>query len=53
MTTLADIERAIERLGPGTVAYHEALAFYLLTMARAQWRRADQIAELERRKAKR
>jgi hypothetical protein len=39
--TIAEIEREIEALGYGSQAYHEAMAFYLLTMARAQWRLAD------------
>lgn len=37
-----EIEQAIEALGEGTPEYHEAMAFYLITMARAQWRLADQ-----------
>lgn len=40
-TTIADIERTIEALGYGTQEYHECMALYLMTMARAQWRLAD------------
>ena len=42
MATIEQIEKTIADLGYGTEAYHEAMAFYLLTMARAQWRLADQ-----------
>lgn len=35
------IERAIAELGEGTPEYYEALAFYFMTLARAQWRAAD------------
>lgn len=42
MTGHREIEQAIEALGVGTPEYHEAMAFYLMTMARAQWRLADQ-----------
>ena len=38
---LQEIERAIVALGEGTPEYHDALAFYCMTMARAQWGRAD------------
>lgn len=46
MTTLAEVERTIESLGYGTPEYHEAVAMYLMIMARAQWR----LAELARRR---
>ena len=39
---LAELEKAIADLGYGTSDYHNAVAYYLLTMARAQWRLADQ-----------
>lgn len=52
MTSIAEIEEAIEALGYGTPEYHEALAMYLLMMARAQWRLAD-MAERRQTKAKR
>ena len=42
VTNIREVEQAIEKLGPGTPEYHEAMAYYLLTMARAQWRLADQ-----------
>jgi hypothetical protein len=42
VTTIAEIEKTIESLAYGTQAYHEAMAYYLITMARAQWRLADQ-----------
>ena len=38
---LGEVEKAISDLGYGSQNYHEAMAFYLLTMARAQWRLAD------------
>lgn len=41
MTTIAEIESQIMALGEGTPAFHEAMAFYLMTLARAQWREAD------------
>lgn len=41
MTSIAEVERTIEALGYGTPEYHEAMAFYLLTMTRVQWRLAD------------
>jgi hypothetical protein len=41
MTTLSEIEREIEALGYGTPEYHEAMAFYCLTLARSQWRMAE------------
>lgn len=50
MTDIREIEQAIEALGPGTPEYHEALAMYLMTMARAQWRLADQAYARDRRK---
>jgi len=49
MTTTKEIETAITKLGEGTVEYHEAMAFYLITMARAQWRLADQAAQRSQR----
>ena len=49
----AKIEQAIADLGEGTPEYHEALAFYLITLARAQWRAADRARERQRRKAER
>jgi hypothetical protein len=51
-TTIADIERAINDLGYGTPEYHEAVAFYCMTLARAQWRMAD-VARRRERKSKR
>jgi hypothetical protein len=39
--TIEDIERQIAAFGYGTPEYHEAMAHYLVTMARAQWRLAD------------
>jgi hypothetical protein len=41
MTTLQEVEKAINDLGYGTPEYHEALAFYFMTLARSQWRHAD------------
>lgn len=41
--TIAEIEAAIAALDEGTPEYHEAVAFYLLTLARAQWRIADRM----------
>jgi hypothetical protein len=41
VTTIKEVEAAIVALGVGTPEYHESMAFYLLTMARAQWRLAD------------
>jgi hypothetical protein len=38
---LAEAEKAISALGYGTENYHNAMAYYLMTMARAQWRLAD------------
>ena len=52
VTSIAEVEQAIEALGEGTPEYHEALAMYLLTMARAQWRIAD-AARIKRDKAER
>jgi hypothetical protein len=52
VTSIAEIEKAIEALGEGTPEYHEALAMYLLTMARAQWRIAD-AAQAKKDKAER
>jgi hypothetical protein len=49
VTTIAEIEKTIESLGYGTSAYHEAMAYYLITMARAQWRLADQARRREKR----
>jgi hypothetical protein len=48
--TVAQIEQAINDLGYGTPEYHEALAFYLMTLARAQWRVADRIKSRTRGK---
>jgi hypothetical protein len=50
VTTIAEVEKQIEALGPGTPEYHEAMAFYLMTMARAQWRQADAARLRNRRK---
>lgn len=50
MTTLAEIEQAINDLGYGTEEYHEALAMYFLTLARSQWRLADQASRRRLRK---
>lgn len=47
MTDLREIEAQIEALGPGTPEYYEATAFYLMTMARGQWRLADQARQRE------
>jgi hypothetical protein len=52
VTSIAEIESAIQALGEGTPEYHEALAMYLLTMARAQWRIADR-AQVKRDRAER
>ena len=41
MATLQEIEAAINELQYGTPEYHEALAYYFLTLARAQWRMSD------------
>jgi hypothetical protein len=41
MTTIEQIETAINDLGYGTPEYHEALAMYFMVLARSQWRRAD------------
>lgn len=50
---LAEIEKAINDLGAGTPEYHDALAFYFMTLARGQWRRADLIRAGRRDSAKR
>lgn len=41
MTTLAQIDAMINALGYGTPEYHEAVAFYAMTIARSQWRLAE------------
>lgn len=51
--TIADIEHAIDALGYGTPEYHEALAFYCMTLARAQWRRADMARRIEKARSTR
>lgn len=50
-TTIEDIERTIEALGYGTQEYHECMALYLMTMARAQWRLADLAHHRDRRRS--
>jgi len=39
--TIEDIEKMIRALGYGTEEYHEAMAFYCMTLARSQWRLAE------------
>jgi hypothetical protein len=51
--TIADIEHAIDALGYGTPEYHEALAFYCMTLARAQWRRAEMARRIEKARSTR
>lgn len=53
MATIQEIEKAINDLGYGTEEYHEALAFYLMTLARVQWRRADLIRNAKMRQQRR
>ena len=52
-TTLVEIERAITALGYGTPEYHEAMAMYCLTLARGQWRMADQARRRQARRRSR
>lgn len=41
VVSIAEIEREIGALGYGTPEYHEAMAFYCMTLAKAQWRMAE------------
>jgi phage-related minor tail protein len=38
---LTEIEKTIADLGYGTEEYHEAMGYYLMILARSQWRQAD------------
>lgn len=47
------IEAQIAALGEGTPEYYEALAFYLITLARAQWRAADRARAAQKTRRRR
>lgn len=49
----ATIKQALDEFGPDTPERYEFLGFALMTLARAQWRRADRIRQAQRERERR